>query len=178
LAAEPVTQGLGGGDDKRLELALCDGRCVHRGAACRHEHRQSCPFASGAGLGQVLAGNGFAASADRVERVRLGTVAPSRPVRAIQLDHQLVEAVEVPGQAGAITAGPLDRPCPKSRVPIGHSHELGVAVRVGVDGELIENRTGGRIDHPGGGVCLWVSTPMTRSTSSASMVVRSLLART
>jgi hypothetical protein len=110
-------------------------------------------------VGEVAASERFTAGADRVEGVGLGAVASGRTVRAVELDHQLVTAVEVSGEPGAVAAGALDRPGSKSRVSIRHRDELGVAVRVGVDGAFVEHGAGGRVDHRGGvGVLVGVDT--------------------
>lgn len=127
-----------------------DGRGVHRGTAGRQQHRQGGLFTFGAGLGQVVTGERFASGADRVQGVGLGAVAPRRAVRTVQLDHDLTQVMEVAGEAGAVAAGPFDRPRPQTRVTVGHGHELVAAVGAGVDGEIVEHRAGGRVDDRGG----------------------------
>ncbi len=88
----------------------------------------------------------FAPGTYGVEQVGLRAVAARRSVRPVELDDQFAAFGEVAGQPGAIAAGALDRPRPKPRVPIGHRHQLGVPVDVGVDRDLVGNGAGDRGD--------------------------------
>ena len=65
---------------------------------------------------------------------------------AVELDHDLLAALQVPGQPGAVAAGALDRPRPQRRVLVGELHQLGVAVGGGLDGDLVEHAAGAGVD--------------------------------
>ena len=45
-------------------------------------------------------------------------------------------------QAGAVAAGPFDRPGPQHRVVVGELHQLGIALGCRLDGDLAEDTTG------------------------------------
>jgi hypothetical protein len=64
----------------------------------------------------------------------------------VELDDDLLAAFEVPGQAGAVTAGAFDRPGPQGCVLVGELHQLGVAVSGGLDGDLVEHAAGPGVD--------------------------------
>ncbi len=81
-----------------------------------------------------------------MERVGLRAVAPRGSLKPVKLDHELLEVCQMPGQAGAMTAGPFDRPRPQHGVVAGELHQLGVALGRGLHGDLAEDTTGARID--------------------------------
>jgi hypothetical protein len=142
LLAEPAPQRLGGGDDQRMELLLRDPRRVDGGAAGGQTHGQRHALAVAAGLGQMLPGQRLPGRSDGVERVGLGAVAASGPVRPVQLDDPLAPFAQVAGQAGAVAAGALDGPHPQAAVPVGQLDQGGVAVRVGVHGQVLNGGAG------------------------------------
>jgi hypothetical protein len=93
------------------------------------------------------------------------------PLRPIQLHHLLVLGGQKPGQSRTVATGALDCPHPMTMVLTGQLQELPVAV--GVAGTVMVTvvwpvavATTAAV-----WVCLWVSTPMTSSTSSASMCI-------
>ena len=104
-----------------------------------------------AGSSQPRSGHRFTGGADRIERVGLRAVAARGPLRAVQLDDDLGEVQQVTAQAGAVTAGPLDRPGPQHGVVVGELHQLGIALGCRLDGDLVEDTTGRGI-HDGRGV--------------------------
>jgi len=53
----------------------------------------------------------------------------------------------VPGQTGAVTTGPLDRPGPQHRVVVGELHQLGIAQSCRLNGDLAQDTTSASIDH-------------------------------
>jgi hypothetical protein len=78
--------------------------------------------------------------------VGLGAVATLGALGAVELDHHLLAALQVPRQPGTVAAGALDGPRPQRGLLVGELHELGVAVSGGLDGEPIEHAAGPRID--------------------------------
>jgi hypothetical protein len=78
-------------------------------------------------------------------------------------------AMKESGQAGAVAAGAFDRPSPLATVLVGELQEVLVAGRGGGHVRLAKGwpvaaaRTAA--------VWVWVSTPMTTSTESASMCI-------
>src|SRR3954453_7506728 len=75
---------------------------------------------------------------------------------AVQLDDNLGHLQQVTTQAGAVTTGPLNRPCPQRRVIVGELHQLGIALDCRLDGDLVENTTSCGVHH-GCGVGMHVS---------------------
>jgi hypothetical protein len=73
-----------------------------------------------------------------------------RALGPVQLHDQLLPVSQVAGQAGAVAAGALHRPRPQPAVLLGHSDELGVAVRVGGDRRAGQHPAGAGIDDRGG----------------------------
>jgi len=65
---------------------------------------------------------------------------------SVELDHDLVEVCQMPGQASAMATGPFDRPGPQHSVFAGELHQLDVALSRGFYGDLAEYATGARID--------------------------------
>jgi hypothetical protein len=99
-------------------------------------------------------------------------MAAGGPLGPIQFHHLLGVSGQRPGQPGTVAAGAFDRPHPLTVVLIGQLQELPVAVGGGGHGQVGQDLAGG-CGHDRGGVwvCLWVSTPMTTSTESASMAI-------
>jgi hypothetical protein len=73
-------------------------------------------------------------------------VAPLGAFRAVELDHELLTALKVPGQSGAVAAGALDRPGSQSGVLVGEGHKLDIAVSGGLNGDLTEHAAGAGVD--------------------------------
>lgn len=53
-------------------------------------------------------------------------------------------------QTSAVTTGPLDRPSLRHRVIVGELHQFGIALSCCLDGDLVQDTTGRRIDHSRG----------------------------
>jgi hypothetical protein len=100
-------------------------------------------------------------------------MAAGGPLRAVRLHHPLTTLGQQPDQAGAVAAGTLHRPHPRSGVLLSEGKQGLVAGRGGGDGLGGQNPTGGRGQDRSGVGRLWVSTPMTTRTSSARMGMRS-----
>jgi hypothetical protein len=76
------------------------------------------------------------------------------------------------GQASTIAAGAFDRPHPLALMAASQLQQLLVAGRGRRNGDLLNDRAADCLDDRGGVGVLWVSTPMTSSTTSASMAMR------
>ena len=50
-------------------------------------------------------------------------------------------------QAGAVAAGPFDRPGPQHRIVVGELHQLDIALGCRLHGDLAEDTTGRGVDH-------------------------------
>jgi hypothetical protein len=98
-------------------------------------------------------------------------MAAGSPLGPVQLHNLFLVGMKEPGQAGTVAAGAFDRPHPLTVVLIGQLQELPVAVGGGGHGQVGQGLAGGCGQDRGGVVCLWVSTPMTTSTASASMAI-------
>ncbi|GAA4390625.1 hypothetical protein GCM10023147_18730 [Tsukamurella soli] len=95
---------------------------------------------------------------------------------AVQLDHEFLVVFEVAGQAGAVAAGALDRSHSQWCVPVGELDQLLVAVGGGRDGDLVGGGAGPGVHHRRSvGVDMRVD-PMTMSTTSVRLVMRSSIA--
>jgi hypothetical protein len=92
-------------------------------------------------------------------------VATLGALRPVELDHDLLAALEMSCQSGAVTAGALGRPRPQSRVLVGEPHQLGVAISGGLDGDVVEDAAGAGIDRSCRVGVDVGSTPMTTSTA-------------
>lgn len=64
----------------------------------------------------------------------------------VEFDHDLLAALQVARQTGAMAAGALDRPGPQDGVLVGELHQLGVPIRGGLDGDLVEHTAGPGVD--------------------------------
>ena len=92
------------------------------------------------------------------------------PLGPVQLDDHLVAARRGAGQAGAVAAGALDRPRPQpARARRRARTSCGIAVGVGRHGDLVEHAAGAASTTAAVWVCMWVSTPMTTSTTSVDL---------
>lgn len=92
---------------------------------------------------------------------------------SVEFDDEFLTAFEQSGQAGTVPAGALDRPHSQCAVLVGEVHQILVAIDSGRHGDLAENSAGAGGDRRSGVVSTWVSTPMTTSTMSVRMVMRS-----
>ncbi len=111
-----------------MQLPLCVGARLDRGAAGGEVHLQRGPLSTSLGLGQVGAGQRVAGGAHGVDRIGLGLGPSLGPHRPVQLDHHLVALGQVLSQAGAVAAAAFHRPGPQSQVLFGEGIQLGVAV--------------------------------------------------
>jgi len=143
------------------------------GAAGGEQHLQTGPRRPGLRGGQAHPGQSVACSAFGVDHIGLRPGPPRRTHRAVELDDQLTSLAEVSGQTGAVAAGAFHRPAAQPAVLLGQREQLRVPVGVGGDGGGGYDRAGVDRDHAAVWVSAWVSTPMTSSTSSASMDMRS-----
>lgn len=146
LAAEPLPDRLGGCDDQAEHLPLSVGGGLDRGPAGGQQHRQGLTVPAATRGAESRPRKCLAGGADRVERVGLGAVTSLGAFGAVELDDDLVAALEVPGQAGAVTAGALDRRRAQGSVLVDELHQFGVAIGGGVDGDLLEHAAGTSVD--------------------------------
>ncbi len=178
LAAEPGPDLLGGGDDQRVQLAA--GPSVAASTAARRAVSSTCSAARSGpvarlrrdGCGPTRRGRRGRRRSGRTSRPAAGraggTVELARPAHRPR-----------PGaacQPGAVAAGALHRPRPqprrgRRRARSARRSPSGSAVTV----LLGQHRAGRRATTAAVWVCLWVSTPMTTSTCSASMGICVLL---
>jgi hypothetical protein len=128
--------------------------------------------AGGPWLGELVAAQGLAGRPGGIQGVGLGAVAAGGPLGPVQLHHLFVVGGQEPGQPGAVATGALDRPDPPTILSVGEPQQLLVAgwgggtVTCSITAPVAATTTAAVW------VCLWVSTPMTTSTSSASMALR------
>lgn len=85
LASEATAEGLGGGDDQGVQLALGVGGGAGGGASCGEADGQRRPCAFGPWLGETRPGQCFSGGPDGVEGVGLGAVAASGSFGPVQL---------------------------------------------------------------------------------------------
>ena len=117
-----------------------------------------------------IAGQRLAGGSHGVDVVALGAGSASRALRAVDLDHWFAVAQQRRGQPGAERCRCPRPPTADDRRGAARRRSAGDS-RPGRPG-----RSGDRSPRPSGcsaaavWVCLWVSTPMTTSSSSASMV--------
>jgi hypothetical protein len=145
---ESGAQLLGGGDDESEDLLLSDRRCLDRGAPGGEQHRECLPLTGRPRCADPGARERFA-RADGIQRVRLGAVAALGSFRPVQLDDELVDACEVAGEAGAVTAGSLDRPGPGVRMLVGELHQGLVTLSCRLHGDLGEHPAGSYVKRRG-----------------------------
>ncbi len=100
------------------------GGGIDRGAASIQQHRQGLAFATAAGSPPPRSRHRLTSGTDRIERVGLRAVAARRPLRVVQLDDDLRGLQQVPAQASAVPAGPLDRPGPQGGVVVRELNKL------------------------------------------------------
>jgi hypothetical protein len=134
-------------------------------------HRQRRPVAGRSRLGELVAAQRFAGRPDGIEGIGLGAVTASGSLGPVQLHHLLLVGMQEPGQAGAIATGALDRPHPPTVLSVGEPQQLLVADRGGRHRHLLNDRAADCLDDRSSVGVLWVSTPMTSSTVSASMCI-------
>jgi hypothetical protein len=116
-------------------------------------------------------GEHLAGGSDRVQRVALGAAAVRWPLGSTHLDDPLT-TLQQRGQAGAEAARSLHRPQAAARnLTVGKAEQLLGAGGVGAGGGLGEHPAE-VVTAAAVRVSRWVSTPMTPSTSSASMAMR------
>jgi hypothetical protein len=146
LTAKPDPDRFGSRDHQAEDLLLGLGGGIDRGAASSQQHRQCLAFGPAAGSSQPRSSHRFTSGSDRIERIRLRTVAARCPLRAVQLDDDLRHLQQVTAQTGAVAAGSLDRPGPQCRMVVGELHQFGIALGCRLDGDLIADTTGRGVD--------------------------------
>jgi hypothetical protein len=104
-------------------------------------------FAASAGSSQPRPSHRFTRGADRIERIRLRTVATRGSLRTVQLDDDLRGIQQLAAQTGAMATSPLDRPGPQRGVIVGELHQLDIALGRRLHGELVEDPTSRSIDY-------------------------------
>jgi hypothetical protein len=95
-ARQPAAEAVRGRDDQRMQLALGVGGGLDRRAPGSQPHRQCRSVAGRSGLGEPVAGQGFAGRPGRIQRVGLGAVAAGGPLGSVQLHHLLGLSLEEP----------------------------------------------------------------------------------
>jgi hypothetical protein len=103
------------------------------------------PMPTLAWAGEMVAGQGIAASPDRVQHIALGAVAAAGPLGPVDTVHPLAPVDQEPGQPRPIAARPLQRPHP----PAGRL-DLGQPEQPGMPGLVARHLEGG--PHPGVGI--------------------------
>ncbi|GEL18363.1 hypothetical protein PA7_22000 [Pseudonocardia asaccharolytica DSM 44247 = NBRC 16224] len=147
-AAQLLAQGLGGVDDQRFELPDGPGAGHYGALASGQQHPHGFAVSAGSWRGQVLACEGLPGSADGIELVGLGAIAPRRPV---DLHDPLATFEQKCGQPGAEAAGALDCPDPPAvAVLVDEGEQPLVAQRVGGAVGVGEDGGGGGVDERGG----------------------------
>jgi hypothetical protein len=154
-ASKPSTEGIGSGDDERVQLALGVAGGLDRRAARGQPHRQRRPTPGGTRLGELLAAQGLTSGPGGIQGIGLGAVAAGGPLGPVQLHHLLSVAMEEAGQASAVAASALDRPHPPTIVSVGEPQQLLVA-RWGCRHRCLGDHRPGGGGHDRGGVGLFV----------------------
>jgi hypothetical protein len=113
-AAQLFAQRFRGVNDQRLELSDCFGAGDDSALAGgkHHPHRLTVP--AGTRSGEVVTGERFAGSADSVEVVGFGPVAPSGSGWTVDLDDPLTPLKQMGSQPGSEAAGSFDSPDPRA----------------------------------------------------------------
>ena len=113
--AQPAAEGLGCVDHERLERGDRPCPLDHRSLARHEQHAQGLAAATSPWLGEVLARERLAGSADRVELVALGAVATGGSPGAVDLDDPLALLEQIGREPGTEAARALDGPDPPVR---------------------------------------------------------------
>jgi hypothetical protein len=104
-------------------------------------------------LGQSGPGQSVAGGAFGIDGIGLRPRTASGADRAVELDDQLTQLLQVAGQPGAVAAGALDRPPTQASMLLGQCDQRGVAVLVGGHGDRGQHRAGvDRDQHRGVGI--------------------------
>ena len=149
-AAEAGTDRLGGGDDQGVQLALAVGGRLDRSLAGSEQDLQRRSLRAGARLREVGARQGVAGGADSVDGVGLRPGAAGRSCGPVELDDQLVALGEMRGQTGAVAAGAFHRPRAHPPVLVRELDQRFIALGIGANCELRDDRPGRCGDHCGG----------------------------
>ena len=138
-SAQPGPQVLGGGDDQaRTAAAARRWRRPPRSGG-----RRAAPTAPAGprrrGGARASGGPGLHGRRGPRRRGRTSRHGATGPVGPVELEDDHLAAVQVPGQAGAVTAGALDGPHPQRPCRVGEVDQ--VLVATGVVGTVASSRT-------------------------------------
>jgi len=150
------------------------GPAEDRALAGAHEDPDRLAIAASSRLGEMLARQRLAGRSEGVELVGLGAIAAGRTGPAVDLDDPLALLQQIRREPGAIAARPsiaqTRRPGACSRAKA--STRLAPKASVGIVTSATRPPVG--VTTAAVWVCLWVSTPMTASTWSASIAMVAL----